>query len=123
MIRDDSKLIGALFAGRTVKHAAEIAKVSERTVARRLNDPEFQEKLNKASADLLAFSLAPLPRLLDGAVRTLGESLGSKDEKTRLRAAEIVFNQAFRFLTAIDYDQRLRRQEDLADAIIANKKP
>lgn len=96
MLKNEKDLIVAALAARTVNEAAELAGVSPRTVARRLADRSFQTKLDAASAKILAFSLAPLPRLLDTAIRTLGESLNSKDEKIRLRAAEIALNQAFR---------------------------
>ena len=123
MFKREDELIVALLMNRSVKEASAAVGLSERTVHRRLADPAFQQKLNEASAHLLGFSLAFLPSLVESAVHTVGASLKSTDERLRLRAAEIVLSQAFRHISTIEFDKRLRQVEVIAEALLATKGP
>ena len=52
--KGDSLLLLALAGGKTIRAAAEEARVSERTVHRRLRNPEFRVRLNEARAEMIA---------------------------------------------------------------------
>lgn len=121
MIMRDEEYIVAVLSARTVKEAAETIGVSKRTMARKLSDPNFRAKLNELSAEYIGLAFAPLNLLLTKAVKRLSESLDSGDEKVRLRAIEITFNQASRYMISIEYGNRLRRLEDFIEALLSEK--
>jgi hypothetical protein len=73
--RADSPLIQALASGMTVTRAADDVGVSERTVYRRLRDPDFQAGLAQARtqrADRIAYRAAGF---LDAGLGQLGRNL------------------------------------------------
>ncbi|MDQ3820178.1 MAG: hypothetical protein M3362_21210, partial [Acidobacteriota bacterium] len=52
--KGDLVLMTALAGGASIKDAAKIAGVGERTAHRRLNEPEFQEKIAELRTQLLS---------------------------------------------------------------------
>ena len=67
----DSALIAALAGGATHEAAAQQAGVGERTVRRRLEDPDFARRVDEARAALLEQAMAQLSRAATGAATTL----------------------------------------------------
>lgn len=100
-----------LAAGATVRGAAEQLGVGERTVARRLADPQFRHQVNQARADLLTEASARLTGALTGAVESLIGLLGSEDERVRLQAAAKLLETSLRFHKETDLTERTTRLE------------
>jgi len=119
MSRTDEGIIAALLTSRSVKEAAAQVGISDRTMSRRLADPDFQQKLREAGVSLLRGALGSLPGLVTDAVDVLDEGMRSPDQKLRLRAADLVLRHTFRFLNAVDYDQRILRLEEEHEALFA----
>lgn len=87
----DQLLIAALAAGATQRQVARTAGVSERTVRRRLNEPEFRRHLNLASsaaAARLSESVVEAESLVPHALRNLSMLLDDPNAGVRLRASK-----------------------------------
>jgi hypothetical protein len=106
----DAVLVAVLAAGATYDAAAAQAGVSERTVRRRMDEPEFRQQVDAARADLVTQTTARLVSASVEAVATLEALLGPETPPAqRLGAAKAV----------IELATRLREQEDLASRITA----
>lgn len=116
--RADSLLLAALTAGQTVEGAAKLAGVSPRTVARRLEDPDFKSALADARRALLSQALG---RLADGTTEA-AEAL-RRNLKCGLPSVEVVAAKAIlaEVRAAIELDDlagRVAALEAAADAAL-----
>ena len=101
--------MSALAAGGTVEAVAGLAGVSERTVHRRLAEPDFRRQVTAARDEMVARSVARLSATSTLAADCLRELLKARSETVRLGAARAV----------IELGARLREQEDLAERVRA----
>ena len=69
--KNEDPLLLALACGATVESAARQCGLSDRTVYRRLQDPGFKHRLDKARADMVQRSSGMLTAAAGEAVRTL----------------------------------------------------
>src|SRR4051812_37627735 len=89
--RADEALTLALACGATVEAAAAKAGVSPTTAFRRLKDPEFQQRLQRARAEMVQRATAMLTAAAMEAVKTLLDLQGKAcPATTRLGAAKAV---------------------------------
>lgn len=86
----DPRLAAELLAGSTVADAADAAGISERTVYRRLNDPEFQGRLSEARAEFAEHVSDRLAEAASAAVDALVGMLGDASATVRLAAAKTI---------------------------------
>jgi AcrR family transcriptional regulator len=84
------KIIIALASGATIRAAARKAGVSQRTVYRRLQDPEARTQLADARKQFVERALSHLTRGTVEAAIVLRRLLRSKVEKNRLYAARAI---------------------------------
>ncbi len=92
-LEGDESLFKALVVGCHVGNAAAIAGLSERTVYRRLADPEFRRRLDEARQSLRESILAKLSDAGHDAISVLTELMhGSTDDSVRLKAAKAVLD-------------------------------
>ena len=109
----DSALIAALAGGATVHDAATRAGVSEHTVYRRLEAPEFSRGVTEARAELVTRAVAMLAEAGTEAVGTLRALL---DEGTppavRLGAARAVLELGTKLRESEELEERLATLED-----------
>ncbi|MEN6525867.1 MAG: hypothetical protein ABFD84_10480 [Candidatus Polarisedimenticolia bacterium] len=111
----DALLAAALAAGATQDEAAEAARVSRRTLVRRLNDPAFRARLSDARGLLFreAADLAAGRSRL--ALETLRELLGpAQPPAVRLGAARALIETAARLREVVDLGARVEELERLA---------
>jgi DNA-binding LacI/PurR family transcriptional regulator len=101
--RYDEALIAALAEGKSIAEVAKTAGVSERTVFRRLADPEFQEKWRKANKEIRNQARSYVANLTWKAASTIGSLLESQSEQVRLRAAR----------TVLEFGSRIRSEEEV----------
>jgi hypothetical protein len=80
----DYALVAALAGGSSVREAAEQARVAERTVYRRLEDPDFKTQVSAARSELLAGAVGHLADYSTEAATTLRGLLGGR---VRIRPA------------------------------------
>jgi hypothetical protein len=80
----DERLLMALACGATIEGAARTVGVGDRTVYRRLNDPEFRKRLQQLRADMVQRTAGSLTAAGAEAVRAL---LGLLKEATPRRRA------------------------------------
>jgi hypothetical protein len=108
----DEVLVAALARGLSHEHAGQLAGVSGRTVERRLEDPEFAERvaaLRRHWADQLTGELLDLA---SDALLALRREIQEAEKSTdRIRASAVVLTHAYRFRHGQELEARLRAYE------------
>jgi hypothetical protein len=115
----DEVLIQALACGATQKSAAEKAGISESTVARRLRDPAFQERLDATRADMVQRTASALTAASMEAVKGLLELMRSDDERVRLGAIRTILEHSTKLREESDLAQRVARLEEGSATAVA----
>jgi hypothetical protein len=103
----DVAIMLALAAGASAPAAAEKAGVSERTVYRRLQDPDFQRAVLKAREKLLDEAIGHIAQASVTAVQTLSTLCSADSESVRLGASR----------TLMDLTMRVRKQMEISAKI------
>ena len=123
----DQLLIMAFACGATVENAATSAGVSQATVYRRLNDPEFQAELRKTKTEMVCRTGAMLTAAAGEAVKALLVLLKeSTPAATRLGAARAVIELGVRLRESAELHERfdaLERQFAADAAANGGSKP
>jgi hypothetical protein len=109
----DSALIGALAAGGTAEYAARQAGVSERTVYRRLGEPDFRRRVDEARAEMIGRAVGTLALASQGAVATLVDLQKSGPPSVRLGAARAILELGTRLRETEEMERRLASLEAL----------
>ena len=107
----DLVLVLALASGLTNRQAAERAGISERTVARRLADPEFQRQISEAKAATLSQTVAQLTAAGLAAVTTLVRLLDADSESAQLGAARSILELGTKLRESYELEQRITALE------------
>jgi hypothetical protein len=110
----DTTLVVALASGEPVRQAAETAKVSERTVYRRLQDDAFRVSLAQERALLVEEAVGRLAKGMTTAADTLAEIAADTAASTsaRVSAARAVLELGQRLRVEMDLERRLDRLEE-----------
>jgi transposase len=103
----DEALVVALASGMTTTAAAKRIGLSRATVARRLRNPAFRQRVTEARDAMLQRALGRLSAAATKAVVTLSRLLKSQDEKTQLGAARAV----------LEYVRGMREHAELGDRL------
>lgn len=131
--RNDATLLAALVSGATYAQAAEVAGLSQRTVTRRMADPDFRARFEEArdaaareAADALVAALTTTARVLGSAqgaaASAMLQLLRSDDEGTRFRAAKDLLDRGERRAADL-MEVRLAELEDRLDSIESTEAP
>jgi hypothetical protein len=88
--KGETQFLLGLAAGWTVKKAAAEAGIGQRTAFRYLKVPAFRQKLRQLQCAATDQAVQRLASTATTAADTLGELLGSKDERVRLAAARYI---------------------------------
>ena len=109
----EEALLLALACGATQETAGQKAGLSRRTVARRLEEPDFRKRLEALRADMVQRATAMLTAAALEAVKTL---LALQDAttpaSTRLGAARTVIELGMKLREETDLSQRLTALEE-----------
>jgi len=97
----------------SVADAARLARVSERTVYRRLKDEAFVQRVNQARTSLLQQAVGRLAKAVPKASDVLDKLLDSEDERVRLQAAKAVLDSSVKLGDAVAYEERLAALESM----------
>jgi hypothetical protein len=109
----DDALVTALASGATVAAAAQLADVGERTVYRRLRDPDFRARVERARADLVERALGHLAQGAAEAAITLRNLLAAPDDRVKRGAARAVLELGSKLRETVELSgqvEELRRQ-------------
>jgi hypothetical protein len=108
----DEKLLLALACGATVEAAARQFKLSERSVYRRLADPEFRQRLREVRSDMVHRSSGMLTAAGGEAIKTMLALLKEPiSPATRLGAARAVLELGMKLREVSEIDERLSALE------------
>jgi hypothetical protein len=120
--KNEDPLLLALACGASVEAAARQCKLSERTVYRRLEDPEFKGRLDSVRSDMIQRSAGMLTAAAGEAVRTL---LSLQKDTTpaavRLGAARAILEIGIKLRQLVELEQRLAEVEEMVAA--QNQRP
>jgi hypothetical protein len=108
------RLIAALVLAPSIRAACQRCRVPERTYRDWARQGEFAAALESARGQAVAEALGQLKTLLARAVAVMGRAMRAKDEATRLRAAQGVFD---RVIAAGQLEDLRRQVEELAAAL------
>lgn len=110
------RLIWLLAAGNSVAEVAILTGISERTIYRRQQEPEFQAALIEAREVMADQAIGDLASSMGKATRTLKELLNSQNERVRLMAAERVI---LLYLKVRDFVEIEAKAEAIENALAA----
>ncbi len=111
----DHILLQALACGATIENAALKAGLGQRTVYRRLAQPEFRERLGRLRAEMIERTAGMLTGAAMGSVKTLVDLQQNQEISPAVRrsAARDVLELGIRFREAADVEGRLALVEEL----------
>ena len=108
----DHNLLMAFACGATIESAAHSAGVSQSTAFRRLQDPEFQQRLQEVRSDMVKRAAAMLTAAAMEAVKTLLElQKPSASGPVRLGAARAVLELGIKVRETAELEERLSTLE------------
>lgn len=108
--RHDALLL-ALAAGNTVRDAARLAGVSERTATRRVADPESHQRIAQLQAEMVARALGKMADAMSAAADTLRALLNARRETVRLGAARALAELTPKLRENVELEHRLAELE------------
>jgi hypothetical protein len=112
----DRLLAAALAGGATQRAAGDRVGVSERTVRRRLEDPEFSELVQRLSSEAVLDAFDRLRGAIGQAFDTVVELTGDGHlPSIRLRACEAIIREFPRYFEVVETEHRLRVLEAAFD--------
>ena len=109
--RRQRRAIMALLSEATVSAAAGRAGVSRETIYRYMTDAGFRAALTAAQSDALRLVTARLAALLERSLDVIGEGLGDRDARVKLRAASVVLGHVAGLLVYVDLEARITELE------------
>ena len=114
----DSELITALLSCGGVKGAANSLGITTNAVYKRLQDNEFREQLETATAGVVANSAVELTLTLSTGISTLKDIAADKmvNPQTRMLAADKLLTHCARFLDLVHTARRREIHERECDA-------
>ncbi len=107
----DDVLIASLAAGATRQAAAARATVAERTVYRRLEDPEFRARIDEARGDMVARASAMLTAAGMAAAETLIRLLRAESDAIKLAAAVKILELGGKLRSDLELEARVSQLE------------
>jgi hypothetical protein len=108
----DVTLAFALAAGASTSAAAEEFGVNQRTVQRRLNEPDFRQLVADLRAELMGQALGRMAsNMTTRAADSLAALLDSEDERVRLRTCRALLSLGLKMRDSVDLTERVREIE------------
>jgi hypothetical protein len=106
------KALAALLLSGNIRQASKAASLSEKTLSRYLQDPEFRETYRAARRGTVEAAIAETQQLMSTAVDTLRRNLTCGRPSVEIRAARIILEQGISGLETVDLLSRVERLED-----------
>jgi len=108
----DDRLAVELAAGKIVGEAARVARLSERTAYRRLDDPKFRRRVTTLRSEMIGRATGRLADASSKAVDTLAALLKADSESVRLGAARSILEMGAKFRESAELEQRIAELEN-----------
>ncbi|CAN5292327.1 hypothetical protein BH24GEM2_BH24GEM2_18270 [soil metagenome] len=112
----DTVLATALAAGHTQAQAGQLDGVSPRTVARRMEEPDFRQAMREARAALMEQATGKLADATTRVADELVALLSDESATVRLSASRSILDAAGRYAESLDMTERISRVEALLAA-------
>ena len=106
------KLLAALLTEKDMKAAGEKAGVSETTVWRWLQEPDFVAEYRKLRRDAVEQAAAQLQQSAASAVKALQRNLTCGNPNAEISAAKIILEQSVKSIELLDLTERLETIEN-----------
>ncbi len=107
----DEVLALALAGGQTLRAAASLAGVSERTAARRWADPEFRKRVAESRAEMVRQAQGRMADSMSEAAGVLRQLLTASSENVRLGACRAVLELGVKLRESVELEERLQALE------------
>jgi hypothetical protein len=114
--KGDAALVLALAGGHTVRDAARLAGVGERTATRRVADAAFRQRVAALRAEMVALAAGQLADGMAEAAATLRRLLTAESEPVRLAAARSILEIGNKLREAVELEACLQSVEARLDA-------
>jgi hypothetical protein len=111
LTRKQEQAISALLSETTLAAAAEKAGVSEMSLRRWQQNPDFRAAYHEARRQVVEKAVSQLQQSSWAASTTLVRLLGSESDSVRLRAAQTILDLANKGLEMLDFEERLSALE------------
>ncbi len=111
--RKQEQAIAALLSAPTIKDAAKACGVSEVSLWRWLQLPDFAAAYRAARRQVVERAVSELQAATGEAVETLKRNLHCEQASVEIRAAQIILEQAVKGVELIDLQERVERLESL----------
>lgn len=114
MTPSKERAIAALLTKPTKRQAAKAAGITDRTLARYFEDPEFVLSYRNAFRGVVEDAARQAQQSLTPALSTLREIMEDREENagTRIQAAKATLEYAVKFTEQLDILEQLRELED-----------
>lgn len=103
----------AISSGSTIVEAAERAGISERTVRRRLDNPDYKVEISRLRGKLLDAAVGKLVAATTDAAATMQALLEADSEHVRLGAAKGILEFGLSLQEALETQTRITTLEEL----------
>ena len=121
-LRREEAAIAGLLSEPTIAGAAAKAGVSESTLVRWLQEPDFKAKHRAARRSVVETAIGRLQQAATEAVDTLARNLSCGTPAVEVGAAKAVLDQAIKAVELIDLAERVEALEQVAEAAAAREK-
>lgn len=116
LTRKQEQAIAALLSAPTIKDAGRACDVSEVTLWRWLQLPEFAAAYRAARRQVVERAVSELQAATGEAVEALKRNLHCEQANVEIRAAQIILEQAVKGVELMDLQDRVDRLEELLAA-------
>jgi hypothetical protein len=110
-ITNQEKALTALLGSASITDAAKKCELSEKTLRRYLDDPEFQKEFRAARRVVFEQNIVRLQSLHNQAVDTLERNLNCENPSVEVRASQIVIESTRKDFETLDVLSRLEALE------------
>ena|SRR5437870_5565578 len=110
--KGEAALLLALAAGQTVRDAASLAGIGERTATRRFAEPDFRRQVTQLRAGMVQRALGKLADAATEAVDTLRGLLAAGSESVKLGAARSILELGCKVKEAVELEERIAALEE-----------
>ena len=106
-----NKALAALLSEPTIKRAAEVSGIGERTIHKYLNDAEFRQALTDAESELLSNAQRILIQGQEVALRVLMDVMENSTDNNRRLAAVSWLELTLRLRELVSIEDRIKKLE------------
>ena len=123
MTPNEERALSALLTSKTKLEAAEKAGITDRTMRRYFENPEFCQRYREAFAGVIESATRQAQQNLTLAISTLTEIMGNADEQAtaRIQAARSTLEYALKLTEQTDILEQLRELEKWRDETDVNR--